>query len=212
MNSSYNQEMNITHTFRCTLLLLLLSTTHLIGQERRHVLAADTTWSKEIIPFPIHFAPEIKWEGYEDAQFFPGWGKQESPEFWSYMFSWNINETISLTPNELENYLEFYFDGLMAIVNKDIGKVLPPTNAVLLDGSLKEENSTSIGKIKVYDSFRTKKVITLNVMTNTHNCPEQQGTIIVFRFSPQDFDHRVWTQLKAVGFLNDACDFMKDSK
>ena len=36
---------------------------------KQGVLIADTTWLEEVIPFPIRFAPEIKYDGYEDLRF-----------------------------------------------------------------------------------------------------------------------------------------------
>jgi len=174
-------------------------------EERMRVIDADTTWFKEIIPFPIHFAPEIKFEGYEDAQFPTGWAKQESPEFWSYIFAWNINHTTPLSPEELEINLQFYFDGLMKLINKDKELVLPPTTAVFMKADVLNSGSDYAGKVKFFDAFHTKKIIHLNVLVNYHFCQEQKKSIIVFRFSPQKFDATIWDILKAVSLRVNAC-------
>ena len=186
---------------------MLLCSYFVLSQDKgeEYILKADTTWSKEIIPFPIHFAPEIEWKGYEDAQFMSGWGKQDSPEFWSYIFAWNIEESIQLTKSELESSLQFYFDGLMEVVNKDKDKVLPPTNVVLQSGDPSSKDLHYIGKINVYDSFRTKKMITLNTLVEIQRCANTEKTIIIFRFSLKDFEHYVWSKLKEVGLRGDVC-------
>jgi len=70
--------------------------------EEKHleVLQTDSTWTKEIIKFPLGFAQEIKFEGFEDLRFPSGWAKQDSPDFWSYVWAWSINDVEGLTAHE----------------------------------------------------------------------------------------------------------------
>ncbi len=99
---------------------LLLHSITIFGQEEQilEVFKTDSTWTKEFIKFPIGFAPDINYEGYEDLRFAEGWAKKDSPEFWSYIFAWHINGNQEQTVEKLETNLKLYFNGLMTAVNK----------------------------------------------------------------------------------------------
>ncbi len=180
----------------------------IMAQEQKYpqVIVTDTTWSKEIFPFPIHFAEEIKYEGYEDAQFTKGWAKPESDEFWSYLFAWNIEHSGEFSENELETNLQFYFDGLMNVVNKDKSFEVPSTNVLFLKEGKQEYLSDFVGKVKLYDAFHTKAMLTLNVLVHIEYCEAEDKSIIVFRFSPKDFDSNVWEKLIGAELHTNACE------
>ncbi len=85
-----------------TIVLLLSYSVLLLGQEKEHLyfLETDSTWRKEMFLFPISFAPDIHYQGVEDARFPVGWEKQDSPNFWSYAFAWNIEQSGKITEAE----------------------------------------------------------------------------------------------------------------
>jgi len=171
------------------------------GQKYKQILITDITWDKEIIPFPINFAPQINFEGYEDAQFPPGWGKVESEEFWSYIFAWNISGVKTLTEEELTSNIKLYFDGLMDVVNDDKSITIPPTAA----NFTKQNIGKYSGNVAVYDAFRSKKSITLNVLVEHHYCEQKKKTIVIFRFSPKSFDHTIWDMLMEAKLDEEYC-------
>jgi hypothetical protein len=170
-------------------------------QKYKQILITDSTWDKEIIPFPINFAPQINFEGYEDAQFPPGWGKEESEEFWSYIFAWNISGVKTLTEEELTSNIKLYFDGLMDVVNDDKSITIPPTAA----NFTKQNIGKYSGNVAVYDAFRSKKNITLNVLVEHHYCEQKKKTIVIFRFSPKSFDHTIWNMLMEAKLDEEYC-------
>lgn len=169
-------------------------------------LETDTTWRKEIFHFPINFAPDIDYEGVEDARFPVGWEKTDSPNFWSYAFAWNINAKTELTEKELELNLQKYFDGLMGVKDK-MGKVegVQNTIALFLKKDHEERNSTYAGKVNTFDAFFHKKLMTLNVLVNQYYCEQKNKYIILFKFSPQDFGNDVWNKLEEVKLPMDFC-------
>ena len=60
---------------KCLLgLILLCQAIVLIAQEKKDVnlFKTDSTWFKETIKFPINFAQNIKFEGFEELRFPPG--------------------------------------------------------------------------------------------------------------------------------------------
>ncbi|PKA84156.1 hypothetical protein ATE92_2326 [Ulvibacter sp. MAR_2010_11] len=193
-------------TFLRTALLLFSIVAVSQQNENLNLLKADSTWTKEIFQFPIHFAPEIDFEGFEDARFPAGWGKPDSPFFWSYVFAWKFNRTTNLTENELQTYLQYYFDGLMNVVNKDKTIVPPGTIAVIRKSEDAKSETTFEGKVTIYDAFRTKKELQLNVLINQDLCEETLQSIVVFRFSPAEFESGVWQTLNGITLSPDNCD------
>jgi hypothetical protein len=176
----------------------------LFAQEEQHfeVFNTDSTWIKEIIQFPIGFAQDIKYEGYEDLRFPEGWSKEESPNFWSYVWAWNIKGIEGVSESELEINIQYYFDGLLGLDFYNIDdKPLRKTNTVFI----KKNESEFIGKVKTHDTRYTKKPITLNVIVKTYHCKEENKTIIHFKFSPKPYEDKVWDTLAEVKLKDSIC-------
>lgn len=169
-----------------------------LQEDRFDVLKTDRTWSKEIFHFPLAFAKEIEYEGIEDARFPAGWRQTDSPDFWSYAFAWRINAPAALPKKELEAALQVYFDGLMKSVNKEKDKVLPRTRARFQKTKGATDACSYIGEVNLYDAFATQKPLTLNVTVNQYSFNQNEEFVVLFRFSPQAFDHEVWQKLKAI--------------
>lgn len=180
-----------------TLLLLSYSifvSAQVHSQNHDHLffLETDTSWRQELFIFPINFAKDIDYKGVEDARFPRGWEKQDSPNFWSYVFVWNIEHEKEITTLQLESDLKKYFDGLMRWdeSNVEIQKQATTSNTV---------NYT--GKVNTRDNFFTKVPMTLNVKIEQTYCSEQKKSILVFRFSPKEFKSTVWQTLNEVKVL-----------
>ena len=174
------------------------------GQEEQNleVFETDSTWIKEIIEFPIGFAQEIKYEGFEDLRFPHGWSKEDSPNFWSYVWAWSINDVGELTEYELEKNIQYYFDGLLGLdIYKKEEKPVRKTNALFI----KKDNSHFVGKVKTLDTRYMKKPMQLNVLVETHYCEHEKKRIIHFRFSPKPFEDNVWNTLNEVKLIRDSC-------
>ncbi len=168
------------------------------------LLTADSTWTKEIIRIPFGFAGEIKHTGYEDIRFAKGWGDKESSQFWSYAFVWKVDLTTTPSEAYLEENLKYYFHGLMAAVNKEKDKIIPET-LVFLKKKEGAKLPTFIGTVKTHDSFKTKRVMTLNVHIEIYFCKKEQRYLPLFRFSQQPFGTKVWSELKTIQLHKNAC-------
>jgi hypothetical protein len=189
------------------ILLLLLTATTVFAQEEKEleVFDADGTWTKEIIQFPIGFAPDIPYEGYEDLRFAAGWAKKDSPEFWTYIFAWHIKGKQILSTQILETNLRMYFDGLMNAVNKDEDFEVPATTVSFAKKESGNKESDFTGKVTVHDSFHTQATITLNILVKNYYCEEKDESIIVFRISPKAFDNEVWNTFQQVKIRRNDC-------
>ncbi|WP_298901699.1 hypothetical protein [uncultured Psychroserpens sp.] len=190
------------------IILLLYSFTGFAQEEQeKGAFTSDTTWLKEIIKFPISFAPEIKYEGYEDLRFAKKWRDKDHPDFWCYTFVWHIEGIQKFTTQGLEKDLGFYYDGLMKAVNKKKEFTVPQTTVLMVNTKgAGYDTSDFVGKIHVYDSFNTEKMITLNVLAKVINCEKNNTSNIVFRLSPRDFGQDIWERFKAIELRKEICD------
>ena len=70
------------------------------------------------------------------------------------------------------------------------------------------ENTTFfIGKIQTFDRFAPNKPITLNITIESRFCEANKKTVILFKFFPQEFKHKVWEiTLKDANLYANICD------
>ena len=146
-------------------LFLLLPIITLTAQSDKEInlLETDSTWRKETLKFPFPFARQLALEGDIDVRFTHGWSKVESPYFWSYAFGWSVNQKELFTIREMEENMELYLGGLMKAVNRDKDFVVPSTVALFTKIDTSNGKSNFHGKIKFYDSFFSKEMITLHI-------------------------------------------------
>ena len=168
------------------------------------LLDTDDTWRKEAFTFPKPFAPEVDFEGVADVRFTHGWSNQESPLFWSYAFAWKIDLDERLSDGELERYLELYFDGLMTAVNRDKELTVPVTNA-LFESTPTEDALSYKGKIKLYDAFFSKDMLTLHVNGSYEYCMKEDKHLYLFRLSAKESDQEEWNHLNKAVLDGDIC-------
>ncbi len=166
-------------------------------QVKLDLLVTDSIWSKELFTFPISFAPDIPYIGIEEAQFPKGWSQKESPNFWSYVFVWDIEGNQVNSEKELEADLKIYFDGLMNSQNT-MTQISRKESAI--------NKSYYEGKVSFFDNLRTKENLSLNLRVEKQYCKKTNKSIIVFRFSPKEFNHKVWNTLEEVILRANACD------
>ena len=172
------------------------------------LLETDTAvWGKEDFKFPLGFAREIEYTGIEEAYFPRGWKILDSDDFWSYAFVWKIDRDTLLTEKELERDITMYFDGLMDMNrngSKEAG-ILNSTTLFIQKGKFSDV-SFYLGKVKTFDRFSTQKPMILHVSVEQSHCEETGKMIIFFRFSPKEFEHRIWKKLNTLKLSADVCD------
>lgn len=167
-------------------------------ENAENLIDLDSTWAKEVFHFPINFAPTIGYQGFEEARFPPkGWSDEKHPNFWSYTFAWNINLNKKYSKEQLENDLKMYFDGLNQ--NEHF-------KTTALFTAVKKKNNTTYfkGQVNIYDNFKTKKPLQLNVLVESTHCKEK--SIILFKFSPKDFGHQTWQMLDKIKIKKPICE------
>ena len=180
----------------------------LMGQEeeRPDIIQLDSTWGKELFTFPLGFARDIHYQGFEEARFPKGWNDTGSPFFWTYTFAWSIKHETLLTAQELEVDMQYYFDGVMSIdLERKTDSTIAYTSALFLEKEKIMNHSKLVGKIKTWDHFTTKRPISLYVKVDQFYCEAQKETLLLFRFSPKEFDDEIWNIMSAITLHKDTC-------
>ncbi len=73
-------------------------------------------WRYERIDFPLPFAPELKYDGFEELGFAPGMFNAKSDTYFTYIFAMKITNDVSIDGKLLKSLLETYFRGLCRTV------------------------------------------------------------------------------------------------
>ena len=159
------------------------------------VLKAPEGWSKESFALPTSFMTDSNFAGVEEVRFTPGWDDPSSSQFWTYTFAWYIDGDANLTGPRLEKILEDYFSGLTKSVGKDKGIeegkiVKAKTQFTATPASVYQQ--VFEGTVRLFDVFFTQNHIELNVKVKGNYCAEIDKHLIVFSFSPKEFEDDVW--------------------
>lgn len=164
------------------------------------VIQLDSTWTKEIIEFPIWFAKGIPYKGYEELRFHKDWAKEGSDGFWTYLMAWHIDGIQDITTEQLNSYNQFYYDGL---VNGGVGNI---PKAKILYEKIETDSTTKFrGTLNFFDGFHTKEMITLNVLVDIELCMKNNKTTVIFKVSPKPTKDLIWQKQYDIKLINELC-------
>lgn len=168
-------------------------------------LDADESLQKELFQIPLSFAPNMSVRGLEDARFLPSWNDPEHEQFWSYAFAWNLRQEEVLTTDEIATNIEMYFDGLMRVEQNANRDDVSPTSTNLEKVKTDGGKHFYEGSVTTFDNFFQKKPLKFNVKVEQLQCKDIGRTMLVFRFSKQEFDSKVWNELAKIKLPQDIC-------
>ncbi|CAL2075611.1 conserved hypothetical protein [Tenacibaculum sp. 190524A05c] len=104
----------IKHLF---LVIAFTSVITTFGQEKAEIMKYPTDWRYERINFPLDFAKDISWEGFEELRFSPGMFDIKSSDYFTYYFVLSIKNKVELSQKEIQEALVKYYRGLCKAVN-----------------------------------------------------------------------------------------------
>jgi len=170
-----------------------------------YILTTPDTWRSEIIPFPIDFAPEIKYTGVEELRFAPGMFNNTSETHFTYVFIWWLDGQPKIHAQNLSSNLELYFKGLCSSINEDKNTDYRPEH---IQANLSESTRTIIsdrtdhrffhGTAQTYDAFTDWTLLTLNFEVHSWNCAKSRKTAVFFCISPKPADTQIWELLRKI--------------
>ena len=159
-------------------------------------------WQNETILFPIDFAPQIPYRGFEELRFSPGWGDSTSNQKWGYTLLWWLNDHYDINEKIIQQNLEEYFTGLTrrrTIAEKlDITKFTPAKAKVQKVTAGNGDLETYTATINIFDAQVTKKPGTLYVKIHHKDCTDTSKTFLLFEVAESTFNQPVWADLDKI--------------
>ncbi|HTI07518.1 MAG TPA: hypothetical protein VL832_03145 [Puia sp.] len=159
-------------------------------------------WPREVIVFPMDFAPALPYKGYEDLRFAPGFSDAASEEKWAYTFVWWLDGVYSFDEKILQQNLEAYYSGLTrsrAVADKDDLKAYFPARvAVRKTATVSGDLSTYGATLHIFDALVTKKSGDLYMKIHVKACSDSHRTILVFEASAFPTTQPLWNKLDKI--------------
>ena len=170
--------------------------------ENPYTFTAPKNWTKELIVFPLDFAPSIQNRGFEDIRFSPGWGDSTSYQKWAYAFVWWLNDSTTITEDQLKTELEAYYTGLSkrrAIAEKQDTSAFRAAQALVQKTTtLKGEIETFYATVFFYDAQVTKKPGELYFKIYHKDCQDKTRTLLFFEVAENSYTAPVWLELDKI--------------
>lgn len=154
---------------------------------------APSEWRPERIPFPLGFAPELKYRGFEELRFGPGMFKPGSDTYWTYGFFWWVEGRQAITKASLEKDLLNYYRGLSRAVGGSRGLRIDPAKIGVKIETVATEKASEDryppgwkGTLTTYDAFVTGKLLRLHFEVSANYFETSERTWVFFCVSPHD--------------------------
>ena len=155
-------------------------------------------WRKESFDFPLQFAPTIPYSGTEHVRFSPTWSRFATEEGFTYVFMWDLKRK-PVAPEDVEEYLETYFTGLMKnvglqrkIPDKEVKTVVAAHPLASLEGWAQGYGV----EVRTWNAFSKGEKVLLHGEVGQRDCGERMQ--IFFAFSQAKRDRPIWEGLRAV--------------
>jgi hypothetical protein len=161
-------------------------------------IPAPADWRAESFIFPLQFAASIPYQGVEYVRFSPSWARFDSEGGFSYVFLWDV-KTQPVTPEDLEDYLEVYFAGLMRNVGlqrKLSDKEIKTAAAVHPMAALAGWEQGYGIEVRTWNAFSKGEALLLLGEVAQRTCGERMQVFFAFSLSPRD--RPIWDRLRDV--------------
>jgi len=175
------------------------------AQDADYQFPAPEGWRTERIEFPVPFAKDLDYKGFEDLRFAPGMFKPEAPDYFSYAFLFWIDGPMSLESASIEKDLLKYYKGLCGAVAKsrkldvDLSKITVQVKKLDPNGKLGGEEAQRFeATIEMVDAFVTGKPLTLRLECWGRTAANAKRTCFFAIASPKEKSEAVWTTLRKI--------------
>lgn len=180
--------------FPMILLQLLLACVTAVVPQAPPLVLVPEGWRHERLEFPLSFAPELEFRGFEDLSFAPGMFELNSGSYFSYALGLRIEGDVEVGEALLAHFLEGYYGGLYRAVAE--GRKLPledrPTRA-----SVRRDGANFRANVRTFDAFTDGRELALELEFSVHCTP--RATELLGLASPKSADAPIWKELHAIG-------------
>ena len=187
------------HTTNLVLILLSGIAGAPAGQEDPSLLPkTQEGWRYERLVFPLSFAPDLKYQGFEELRFAPGMFDPQSDTYFTYIFAVRLEGTHKIDSDFVRTFLFKYYRGLCEAAGADRN---PPLDLKKISVFVKkgEDQRTGadvfVAEVVMFDAFVTGKPMTLNIEIVAADDPNAKATCLFALASPKPKSHKVWKLL-----------------
>lgn len=158
------------------------------------LLKSPPEWRYERMTFPLDFAPDLKYQGFEELRFAPGMFDRGSPHYFTYVFLIVLRQTKSQSV-KLDHFLYQYYRGLCSAVAAqrkikiDLSKI-----KVAVKKSLSHPH-TFLADLTIIDAFTQGDPINLKMELQFINEQSERDLLIFVLASPQPTSSKIWREL-----------------
>jgi hypothetical protein len=180
------------------IILLSLNAFFALAQNaNRLLLHIPEDWTYEKLDFPLSFAPDIHYKGFEELYFSPGMFDTLSPNYFTYLFVLSINDKINIKTKEIEDFLLKYYKGLCSgNTNVDTSKVKAKVKKYI---NLKSKNQCYTGQLTFFDVFCNKgQKILLNMELEVIVNKKDNKLFVIALVSPSSKQSQTWLELHQI--------------
>jgi len=185
-----------------TLVFIFLLSFAVKGQDTKaEFLKEPSAWEFERFPLPPTFSSNFPYKGVEELRFSPGMFKKDAPDYFSYAFVAQLDNTSSISQQKIKEYLLLYFKGLCASTAKQRNLSIDTS---LVKVSIEKKTKTSADAviynavIAIFGVFADGAPVTLNAEIKVLNDLKAKKTYLLFITSPRKRTDSIWQQLYAI--------------
>ncbi len=161
-------------------------------------IAMPKGWGVERFSIPIEFATKIPYTGVEDIRFAPGFGLNESDDYWSYAFLWYLDGSPEINAEVIQENLKAYYSGL---VGRNIDRRKIPVDKIIPTKTSFEKIQSTNGDLQTYSGtiemldYMAQKPMTLHCIVHIKRDEIKDRTFVFHELSPQPPGSTIWTSL-----------------
>lgn len=180
--------------------LCALITSGVLAQDQTpKLLKEPADWQFERFALPPEFAPNFPYKGVEELRFSPGMFVKDSANYFTYAFVAALDNTISISQDDIKNYLLDYFKGLCSSTAKQ-RKLSIDTSEITVSvvknqSTMKDVNYNAT--LNIFGVFADGAPVKLNAELKVLS-DNGSKTYMVFIASPRDKADDVWKQLHTI--------------
>ena len=150
-------------------------------------------WRYERIDFPLSFAPELEYEGFEELRFAPGMFAPGADSYFSYALAIRIEGDQRVDGAFAAEFLDTYYRGLARTVAAGRGLDL---EGAAFGVEVAPHPAGFLATVDTVDAFVTGEALRLRFELSVHDGP---GYVELFGIvSPLDEDAPIWDELHAI--------------
>ena len=183
----------MTRPLRSTLAALALAATAPFQTRPELLPEAPPGWRFERLDFPLSFAPELTYDGFEELYFAPGMFEPDSDSYFSYVLAMRLEEDVAVDEELLTQLLETYYRGLCRALGE--GRQLERDPAAVV-ATVHHDGRVFVSSVEMVDPFVTGEALDLRLELSVR--AGARHTELLALASPLPLDAPIWNELRGV--------------